>query len=311
VKEDIGLVKPIEKIAIIGAGAIGASYASMFHSMSRGSVLFVADEERFLRLKQAGIVVNGKRFDIPVHLAGQVDLEVDLAIVAVKHHHLGMAIADLNGIVGEQTTIVSFMNGIESEEVLGSAFGAEKVLLSIVLGIDAVRVGNSTTYSNQGRVFFGEALNVLHSERVTVVKVLFENAGIRYVIPDDMKRALWWKFMINVGINQASAALRAQYRLFQTPGEARSLMDSAMREVMAIAQSRGIDINENDIESWHEVLSTLSPHGKTSMLQDVEAGRKTEVEMFAGKVIELGKELGIPTPVNYGLFRAIRAIEGF
>lgn len=115
--------------------------------------------------------------------------------------------------------------------------------------------------------------------------------------------------MINVGINQASAALRSPYSRFQVPGEARTLMDSAMREVMAIAQRKGIDIHEKDIENWHSVLSGLSPDGKTSMLQDVEAGRKTEVEMFAGKVIELGRNLSIPTPVNDLLYQMIHAIE--
>ena len=86
-------------------------------------------------------------------------------------------------------------------------------------------------------------------------------------------------------------------------------MDSAMREVMLLAQAQGIDLNEGDIKNWHDVLSNLSPDGKTSMLQDVEAGRKTEVEMFAGKVIDLGKRLNIPTPVNEELFQKIRSIE--
>jgi 2-dehydropantoate 2-reductase len=82
-----------------------------------------------------------------------------------------------------------------------------------------------------------------------------------------------------------------------------------MREVMLLAQAQGINLIEGDIESWHDVLSHLSPDGKTSMLQDVEAGRKTEVEMFAGKVIELGNRLGIPSPVNERLFRKIHSIE--
>ena len=300
-------MKSIEKIAIIGAGAIGASYASMFYNMSMDSVSFIAGETRYVKLKQDGIVVNGKHYNIPVYLPGHTNTPYDLVIVAVKHHHLDSAITDLQGSVGEETVILSFMNGIESEEAIGSVFGLEKVLYSIVLGIDAVRTGNLTTYSNQGRVFFGEAINVVQTDRVNQVKKLFERAGINYVIPDDMIRTMWWKFMINVGINQVSAALRTSYKRFQAPGEARSLMDAAMREVMLLAQAQGIDIHEGDIESWYDVLSNLSPDGKTSMLQDVEAGRKTEVEMFAGKVIELGKCLGIATPLNEKLLQEIRA----
>ncbi len=115
--------------------------------------------------------------------------------------------------------------------------------------------------------------------------------------------------MINVGINQASAALRADYAVFQRPGEARSLMDAAMREAIAIAKEMGVTLTEADIADWYKVLDGLRPEGKTSMLQDVEACRKTEVEMLAGKAIELGRRFGIATPVNEKLFEVIRKIE--
>ena len=87
-------------------------------------------------------------------------------------------------------------------------------------------------------------------------------------------------------------------------------MDSAMREVMAIAKAKEIILTEEDIKNWHEVLLNLSPDGKTSMLQDVDAKRKTEVEMFAGRVIEMGRTHGVPTPINETLFRLIKVIEG-
>jgi 2-dehydropantoate 2-reductase len=124
-----------------------------------------------------------------------------------------------------------------------------------------------------------------------------------------MIRLLWWKFMINVGINQASAVLRAPFSVFQTSQEARDLMESAMREVIMLSEKAGVNLSEEDIEKFHSVLHSISPQGKTSMLQDIEAGRKTEVEMFAGKVIELGTRLHVPTPVNQKLFDAIKKIE--
>jgi 2-dehydropantoate 2-reductase len=302
-------MRSVEKIAIMGAGAIGSSFASIFHDMSKDAVAFIAGEKRHSLLKRYGITVNGIRYDVPVFLPGQSPEPYDLIIVAVKHHHLDAALADLHGSVSEDSMVLSFMNGVESEQSIGTAFGTKKVLYSIVLGIDAVRLGNETTYSNKGRVFFGELRNDVHTERVNRLKELFEKAQINFVIPDDMIRTIWWKFMINVGINQASAALRSSYGRFQDPGEARSLMDDAMREVMLIAQAQCIDLNEGDIKNWHDVLSGLSPEGKTSMLQDVEAGRKTEVEMFAGKVIELGRRFNIPTPVNETLFQTILALE--
>jgi 2-dehydropantoate 2-reductase len=88
-------------------------------------------------------------------------------------------------------------------------------------------------------------------------------------------------------------------------------MELAMREVMDIARMAGVNLYEEDIKNWYAFMSRLSPAGKTSMLQDVEAKRKTEVEMFAGKIIELGKKYSVPTPGNSVLFTAIKAIEEY
>jgi 2-dehydropantoate 2-reductase len=115
--------------------------------------------------------------------------------------------------------------------------------------------------------------------------------------------------MVNVGANQASAVLRANYGALRSSSEARDLMDSAMREVIAIAGAIKVDLSEKDIGDWYKVLEGLNPEGKTSMFQDVEAGRKTEVEMFAGTVIELGKRYGVATPVNQRLFDGLKRIE--
>jgi len=112
-----------------------------------------------------------------------------------------------------------------------------------------------------------------------------------------------------VGANQTSAVLRANYGTLKISPEARELMDSAMREVIAIARAMKVGLSEKDIEEWYKVLEPLNPEGKTSMFQDVEAGRKTEVEMFAGTVIELGKRCGVATPVNQRLFDELRRIE--
>jgi 2-dehydropantoate 2-reductase len=211
--------------------------------------------------------------------------------------------------VGAETAIMSVMNGIESEERIGAAYGMGKVLYAISVGIDALREGNRVNYNNQGKIFFGEARNVSLTDRVKRIQVLFDKAGIRYETPPDMMRIMWWKFMINVGINQASAVLRAPFLIFQTSEEARDLMESAMREVIKLSEKAQVNLTEEDIKRFNEILLGLNPGGKTSMLQDVEAGRKTEVEMLAGKVIALGRQYNVPTPVNQRLFDLIKEME--
>jgi len=144
---------------------------------------------------------------------------------------------------------------------------------------------------------------------VLAVQEAFDRAGIAYQTPPDMIRILWWKFMINVGANQASAVMRAPYGVFQSSPQARALMETLMQEVIELARVAGVNLVDKDIEDWNTVLDTLSPQGKTSMLQDVEAGRKTEVEIFGGKVVQLGKTYGIPTPVNLTVLRVVQVLE--
>ena len=115
--------------------------------------------------------------------------------------------------------------------------------------------------------------------------------------------------MVNVGVNQASAVMRAPLGVFQKSPEAQGLMEALMKEVIALTDVIDVNLTNRDIEEWYTFLSVLSPQGKTSMLQDIEAGRKTEVEIFGEKVVELGKAHGVPTPVNQTVLQIIRVLE--
>jgi len=304
-------MKEIKNVAIFGAGAMGAFYASKFVDASAFSTVLVARNQRYELLKAQGLTINGKHYSIPVVHPDDANQPADLIIVALKNHNLPEAVHDLKNQVGGHTTLISVMNGLDSEEYLGSVYGMDKVLYAIAVGIDAVRQGNSVTYTNPGKIYFGEGDNAVTSPRVLEVRKAFERAGIASEIPTDMIRMLWWKFMINVGINQASAVMRVPYGVFQSSPDAQALMEMLMREVLVLAQHVGVDLGEEDLTQWMTVLQTLSPQGKTSMLQDIEAGRKTEVETFAGKVVDLGKNHGIPTPANEVLLSIIHVLEQF
>jgi 2-dehydropantoate 2-reductase len=303
-------MKPlIETISIVGAGAVGGAYASILYDMDRHCVSFIAAGDRFKRLRQEGLIVNGKHYAIPVLRPDDLSPPPDLLMIAVKHHQLDDAIRDIKNSIGEETTIISVMNGIDSEVKIGAAYGMKRVLYAVSIGLASLKEGNRVNFISRGKILLGEARNPFLTDRVKRLQALFDKAGIICETPPDMIRALWWKFMVNVGINQSSAVLRAPYSVFQTSREAKHLMESAMREIIMLAEKASVFLSEEDIGNWNTVLSGLNPEGKTSMLQDVEAGRKTEVEIFAGKVIEMGKYYGVPTPVNQKLYDLIREIE--
>jgi len=302
-------MRPIKRVAILGAGAMGAYFASCFFAAPGFTTALIAEGSRAQKLLRDGLVINGKQLNIPVANPGEVNEPFDLIIVALKHHQLAQALTTLHSLVGENTLFVSVMNGLESETIIASEFGWDHVLYAISVGIDAVREGNRITYTKAGKHIFGEAENNSPSSKVMRVQQAFTAAGIQFETPEDMLRMLWWKFMINVGVNQASAVLHARYGVFHTNPDARELMEALMQEVVLLAQASGIDLTRQDVLDWYPVLNTLSAEGKTSMLQDLEAGRQTEVDVFGGKVIELGKTYNIPTPVNQTIVQIIKVME--
>jgi 2-dehydropantoate 2-reductase len=302
-------VKQIKTVAIIGAGAMGGAYASMFSSAPGFTVFFIACGERYKRLREQTLRVNGKVYEVPVKSSDEIEEPADMVLVALKHHHLAEAMEEIKAAVGEETVILSVMNGLESEQIISAACGMEKVLYAVAVGIDAVHEKGCYTYASPGRIIFGKGPQAGDDARVARLQEALERAAIPCETPDDILRAMWWKFMINVGINQSSAVLRAPYGVFQSSADARELMRMLMEEVIALAGKLSINLTKNDFKEWLSVLAALSPSGKTSMLQDVEAGRKTEVEIFAGKVVSLGREHRIPTPANEIILHILKVIE--
>jgi 2-dehydropantoate 2-reductase len=227
----------------------------------------------------------------------------------VLFRSLSQAIEDIKKFVSKDTIILSLLNGISSEATIGEAFGAEHVLPSFVIGTDAVRENTNIRYANIGKIVFGAGVPNAHSGQVAAVRSFFDAVQIPYTVSDNILRDLWWKFMVNVGVNQTSTVLRAPYGVFQKIGEAQELMVSAAREVIQLSQKAGIHLNQEDLAEFIKIINGLSPEAKTSMLQDIEAGRKTEVEIFAGTVLALGRQYMIRTPVNEILYKIITIME--
>lgn len=302
-------MRTIKRVYLSGLGAIGSSYAAKVYENNPDMATVIADRKRIERYRAQGILVNEKAYSFRYIEPETTGETADLILIAVKQHQLEESIRGIRNFVGEETIILSLLNGISSEEIIGKEFGMEKLLYSFVVGIDAVREGTKTSYSKLGKVVFGDKNNPEYSEKVKAVKELFDQVKIPYQIPENMLKELWWKFMLNVGINQVSAILKAPYGVFQRIGEARELMEMACREVIQLSEKVGINLTENDLQNSIKIVNTLGPEGKTSMLQDVEAGRKTEVEIFAGTVARLGREYGVSTPVNDFLLRAIYTME--
>jgi 2-dehydropantoate 2-reductase len=300
----------INAVLIAGAGSIGLAVAERIFSSDPSCVSILAKGGRLERYRRDGLFVNGRRIDFRF---GD-EKPVDLIIVACKFHHLDEVIEDIRPYIKSDTIILSLLNGISSEEIIGKTFGRDRLPLAMILGTDAFHRGTETVYTKPGIIHFGDASGN-NGEREKSLAEFFRRVKVPFELQGNMKRMYWYKFMINVGVNQITAVFRLPYGAIQTNGnagellEARSLIEMAMREVIAVANAEGIDLNEGDFNSWYKTVNALDVKSTTSMCQDVLAERKTEVEMFALAMMDLGKKHRIPVPVNETLYLALRIIE--
>ena len=288
----------IKSIDIVGLGALGVMYADFFtKTLGKENVRILADRERIERYKKDQITFNGEVCDFQYCDAAKESRPSELMLFAVKYGALETAMEESAHLIGDNTILLSVLNGIRSEEDLGRKFGREKVVHCIAQKMAAMKEGNNAFCTNKGELAIG-ALDGGREENLEAVKELFDRTGFAYSCPEDMRHALWGKLLCNVGVNQTVSLFEGTYRSVQQEGEAREMMNAAMRETILVANAEGIDLSEKDLEDWVTIIDGLNPDGEPSMRQDSKAGRKTEVVLFAGTVCELGKKHGIATPVN-------------
>ena len=306
------MARAITDVALIGLGAVGAAYlTSVADNFPECRIRVIAAGERAARLRAGGIVYNGRRYMFDV-VEPQDGTPAGLLFVSVKNGQLSEAMEQASAFVGPETVIISPLNGVTSERKLAERFGADNVVYSYAIKLDATRRGSETVCGNEGWIVFGDARNEPGrlSDNVLAVEEFFKRSRIEYEIPEDMIKSLWKKFMMNCGLNQTSAVLGFSYGLMQRSQEARSLMRSAMEEAAAAARAAaGVELGEAEIGEIFRTMDMLSPNGKTSMLQDVDARRVTEVDAFAETVASIAREHGFAAPVNELYLRLIRARE--
>lgn len=288
-------MKNINNVLICGLGAIGSIYADKIKN-----VKILVDKHRLKKYQDNPRTFNGKVMELDYILPECKDFKADLIIIATKYDGLNDAIKNIKNFVTEDTIIISLLNGVTSEKRIAEKYGKEKLVYSYFIGHSAVRTGRNITQ---------DGINTIVFDGNKKVKEFFDRVGINYEIPNDIIRSMWLKFMLNVSSNQTSAILRMTFGQMTENSKCMEFIVNVMKEVQAIAKAEGVENTETMIDDALISLGKMTPDGKTSMLQDVLAGRKTEVDMFAGVIIELGKKHNIKTPYNTVLKGLIEAVS--
>lgn len=297
----------IKKVAVLGAGAVGSYVIWGLSSRNDIELGVIAEGERAERLKQNGCTINGKIYHPEVWNPGETDT-VDLLIVALKYGSLSAALESIQKVTTENTVIMSLMNGVDSEEIIAEKVGVEHLLPAVIKVAshkeeDGYHFDPETTIG----IIFGELTAPYDSDRIRAIEELFKDTGIHFRATEYAREEMWSKFRLNVCNNLPQAILGAGVGCYRDSVHMKAISDGLKGELEAIAQAKGIDLSKTEASSGRG--SAVPPSARYSTLQDLDAGRHTEIDMFSGALIRMGKELGIPTPYNEYTYHMIKALE--
>ena len=297
----------IKTVAVLGAGAVGSYVIWGLSGLGNVRLGVIAEGERAQRLKTDGCSINGAVYRPEVWSPKEAH-GADLLIVSLKYGALPGALDSIRSIVGGNTTVMSLMNGVDSEEIIAGAVGGEHVLYSLIKvashkSADGYHFDPETTIG----IVFGEVSAPFESERVRAVNELFAGTGIHCRHTEHIREEIWSKFRLNIRNNLPQAILGAGVGCYRDSAHMKAISDGLRSEVEAIAAAKGIDMSKADPSAARG--SEVPSSARYSTLQDLDAGRRTEIDMFSGAMMRMGRELGIPTPYNEYTFHMIKALE--
>ena len=293
------------KIALLGAGAVGGYFIWGFEDAAKADceLTVIADKERLARLSSDGIKINGKVYHPSVKSPADAGVQ-DLIIVSVKGNALEEAVRLLPPIVGDDTVVLSMLNGGDSEEVIAEAIGREHVLHSIIMIASRRAHGEITIDMSYNTTVYYGAVGISDPERkLQVVSDAFSGTKMNVVPSRDIMLDIWTKYAKNICNNLPQAIIGVPAALYTRSSHGLFIAQKLWTEVRTLAKLRGIDLPEE------AGIYECAESSRYSTLQDIDAKRRTEVDSLCGYLLKMAGENNIEVPYIEYTYHAIKAIE--
>lgn len=300
------------KAAVVGPGAMGTLFGVFLASAGHEVRLLDNDPARAAKLSRGGLALDGisagRSARVPVTADPSSIGQCELVLVCVKAYDTQVAAQSLPALLSDDTVVLTLQNGLGNAELLAEAVGAGRVLAgSTAQGANVAEPGR-VIHAGTGDTHMGE-LSGPATDRVRALCEVFTAAGLPASPSDDVAGLLWGKLVVNVGINPFTGLLQVRNGELLEHAETRELMRMAVDEAVAVARAAGVRLPFPDPLARVQEVAKLTGKNKSSMYQDVAAGRRTEIDFICGAVVREGERLGIPTPVNRALTLLVRSLK--
>ena len=303
----------IRSVALIGAGAVGSFIAYALAGKDGVDFCVVADGARKERLEREGIAVNNKKEIVtlrPRVCTPEEAKGADLLLVAVKYTALDSVLEDIRTICSPDTVVLSLLNGIDSEEKIAEVIDPAQIVYSLM------RVSSERRKNEEGRdvvtfdptikwgVYLGEKGSPVKSARIEAIEDLFAGTTCSVYFMENILQDQWAKYASNICYNIPQAVLSVPFKAYFDSAHVQFLRDRLLKEVTRVGAAMGIEVPGPSL-SWDSCL----PTARFSTLHDLDAGRHSEIEMFAGVLMRKAAEVGVEVPYATFAYHAIKALE--
>ena len=299
----LGGVMHTERVAVVGAGAVGCYFGGM---LARGgvSVTLIGRAHHVDAINRDGLFIE--RGDFQAYIKLQADTRIEavrdatIVLLSVKTIDTGTAAAALAPHLGKDALLVSFQNGVDNVERIRDATGIHAIPAVVYV---------AATMSGPGRVKHGGRGDIVIGDVPRMV-TLFRDAGISCRVSTNIASELWTKLVMNCAYNAISALTHSRYLLIRNDPWTRDVMKALIAEVVSVGAAAGINLpSADELTDAALKLGDAMATATSSTEQDIARGRLTEIDSLNGYVSRRGKELGVPTPVNSTLYALVKLLE--
>lgn len=301
------------RIAIFGTGALGGFLGGRL-AQAGCDVTFIARKSVLSALQNKGLHIDSVEGEIFLPNVSTSDNpadvgEVDVVLLTIKTWQVPETVRLLKPLIGKDTLIVPFQNGVDSPGHLAKILGPDNIcggLARIICEMPEpahIRHLNPSPY-----IAFGK-LDDQVTERMKDLQGAFETAKITAEIPPDIQAALWSKFLLVASWGGVGAITRAPIGVIRAHKETRRMLRDCMLEIKSVAAARNIHLDGDIVANTLGIIDKFPQTGTTSMQRDIAENRLSELEAWNGAVVRLGRETGVSTPLNRVIYYSLLPLE--
>lgn len=302
------------RIAILGSGGVGGYYGALLARAGQ-DVTFLARGKHLAAIRERGLCIQSVHGDFEIRPAQATDDPaqvgtVDLALFAVKSYDLQTMAESARPVFGPHTVALPLLNGLDAAEQLSAVVGAEHVLAGLThISSSIAEPGVIRQVSEVRRITFGEQ-NGQVTPRTERIRDALTSSGIQVVLTKTVQTALWEKFLFIASISGVCCIARQPMGPILSTPESHQLFLAALREVERVARARHVPLPPDIVDRTLKLAEGFAPQTKPSLLVDLEAGRRLELEAMNGTVVRYGHQVNVPTPVHSVIYAALKPSLG-